>query len=159
MTRCELIDYSGRFESLIKLCGYSAVSMGDLSEIKEIISYIQLPSYQVQEGDNFFIFIIDNRVEGIKGFLAIWQNREMACLNIGNGNVWGKWEKQHNLLLTDEYEIGEEADGTEVAGRVVYNSHGIGGIYSQGRFYTILAEDRIEEVCMTSANNRLEQAI
>ena len=99
MTICELVDFSNRSQSLIKLCEYPTVTLTDLAEIKDIISYIQLPLYQVQEGDNLSIHIVDNRIDGIKGFMAIWHNKGIACINTGMITEWGKWDDENKLIL------------------------------------------------------------
>jgi hypothetical protein len=135
MLRCELEDSPKSSESLIKLCDYSNVNATDMTEIREIISYLQLPSYQVQEGDYLSIYIVDNRAECVKGYLAVWHNRGIACINTDRLKLWGDWEESNKLVLSEFLEEGENRDGTVISGRRAYNTDGVKGIYSQGRFF------------------------
>ena len=137
MTRYVLTDFSDRSESLIKLCEYPTVTTTNLSEIKEIISYLRIPLYQVQEGDNLIIYIVDNRIEEIRGFIAVWRNKDIACINIGEMTIWGMWDETDKVLVTDEFEAGEDGEGNCVMGRRAFNAHGLSGIYSRGLFYRL----------------------
>ena len=160
MSTYELADYSDRSESLIKLCEYPQVTLDNIVEIKEIISYIQLPLYQVQEGDNLTIYIIDNRVDEIKGFLAIWRNKGVACLNTGSKTVWGNWEEAEKTFMTEDFEAGLDVKGDPITGRIAYNAHGIRGIYTQGSFYRLHGSDsNLHLIPPESPVNQIEQAI
>ena len=144
MPSCDYADFSVREDSLIKLCEYPEVSLSDMDEIKEIVSYLPLPLSQVKEGDELTISIIDNRIEGVKGFLSIWHNRGIACINTGADTVWGKWNEDERVLLTGESEIADENASSAIIGEIAYNSHGIRGIYSQGIFFRLV--DRLTEM-------------
>ncbi len=141
MKACKMIDFSERSDSLIKLCKYPAVSIDDLAEIGEIAAYIQLPLERVREGDNLAIYIIDNRIDEIKGFLAIWHDQGSGCIDMGDDTAWGKWDDADKILLTEDFETAEERDGSMIRGRIAYNGHGIRGIYAQGKFYRLI-DDR-----------------
>lgn len=134
MWKCELVDYSGRSESLIKLYDCAAVTADDLASIKEILPE---HSTHVYEGDVLTIYIVDNRTEGIKGLLSIWHRKENARLNMGDGNIWGDWEVDAKLLVTEDFAVAEDKNGMAVMGRIAYNNHGIRGLYSRGSFFTL----------------------
>jgi hypothetical protein len=138
MLKCELTDLSDRSESLIKLCEYTDVTVIDIPEIEEIFSYLQLPLYQVREGDYLSIYIVDNRMKSVKGYLAIWHNKGIACINTDAINLWGEWEENNMLVLSGILEAGEYIDGGTIMGRRAYNTDGAGGIYSQGRFFKFI---------------------
>jgi hypothetical protein len=134
MVECELVDYSARPESLIMLFEKPAVTVDDLAAIKDI-----LPCQwaQVRAGDDLSIYIVDNRTEGVKGLLTVWHGKEKACIDTGDGNVWGDWKEDAKLIVTEEYEEAKDVAGMEVMGRIAYNAHGVRGIYSQRRFFTL----------------------
>jgi hypothetical protein len=134
MMMCELVDYSERPESLIMLYECPAVTVGDIAAIND---FLPDQSAQIREGDDLTIYIVDNRTEGVKWLLTIWHNKGKACIDTGDGNVWGDWEEAAKLIVTEEYEEAEDDDGMEVMGRIAYNSHGMRGIYSQRRFFTL----------------------
>ena len=134
MEVCELVDYSERPESLIKLCEYPSVTAEDLAAIKDILPD-QLA--KVCKEDYLTIYIVDNRTDGIKGLLMIWHRKGKACFDTGDGNVWGDWEEGAKLVVTEEFEGAKDHDGMEVMGRIAYNTHGMRGIYSQRRFFTL----------------------
>jgi len=160
MTRYELADFPEREESLIKLCEYPTVTTTNLSEIKEIISYLRLPHYQVQEGDNLIIYIVDNRFEEIRGFIAIWRNKDIACINTGDRTVWGMWDETAKVLVTDEFEAGEDGEGNRVMGRRAFNAHGLSGIYSLGLFYRLLYDaEEVKHVAEMPPAVHLEQLL
>ena len=134
MVECELIDYSERPESLIMLFKYPAVTVNDIAAIKDI-----LPDQwaQVRAGDDLSIYVVDNRTEGVKGLLTVWHGKEKACIDMGDGNVWGDWQEDAKLIVTEEYEEAKDDDGMDIMGRIAYNSHGMRGIYSRRRFFTL----------------------
>ena len=138
MLKCDMADLSDRSENLIKLCEYTNVTVIDIPEIEEIISYLQLPLYQVQEGDNLSVYIVDNRLKLIKGYLAIWHNKGIACINIDSLQLWGEWEENNMLVLSEILEVGEYVEGGVITGRKAYNTDGARGIYSQGRFFKFI---------------------
>jgi len=144
MLKYQLTGFTTGQQSLIKLCEYSNVTFADITEIGDIISYLQLPLYQVQPGDSITIFIVDNRLEKTKGFLAIWHNKGVACISTDSIRLWGEWEEKHHLVLSEELEVGEEMDGAVIMGRVAYNTDGVRGIYSQGKFFRQL--DYLQEL-------------
>ena len=101
---------------------------------------------QVEEGDELVLSIVDNRVEGGKGLLTVWPGKGMACIDMGDGATWGEWNAEHGLILTEEFGEESDHDGETVMGRIAWNTHGIRGILSGGRFYTLYETDSEEAV-------------
>ena len=135
MKSCELVDYSHRTESLITLYEYLHVTPADIAEVRDIIPD-QMD--QVEGGDALAIYIIDNRIEGVRGLLTVWPGKGMASIDMGNGTIWGEWEEGHNLVVTEEFDEEKDEEGVAVMGRIAYNTHGMRGIFSRGDFYTLL---------------------
>lgn len=142
MKICDMIDYSGRPSSLIELYRFPAVTLEEICEIRDVIPDQMT---EVEEGDDLILYIVDNRVEGVKGLITIWPGKEMACIDMGAGPLWGDWRSDEQLVLTEEFDEVKDADGMPVMGRVAYNTHGLRGIYSQGIFYTLFSEEVEEE--------------
>lgn len=138
MAYCELVDYSDRTGSLIKLYEYPAVTLADIAEVRDVIPDLM---DQVDEGDELVVYIVDNRTEGFKGLLTIWNRKGMACIDLGEGAVWGDWEMEPSLVVTEEFEEAEDDRGMAVAGRIAFNTHGVRGIYSHGEFFTLFDAD------------------
>jgi hypothetical protein len=134
MGACEFVDYSERPESLITLYEFRHITPADIPEVRDIIPG-QMD--QVDEGDALIVSIIDNRIEGVKGLLTVWPGKRIACIDAGNGIIWGEWEEDHNLVMTEEFEEEKDDDGQPVMGRIAYNTHGMRGIFSRGSFYTL----------------------
>jgi len=142
MRECEQVDYSGRNDSLIVLYKCPSVTAEDLSSIKEV-----LPDHSshVYEGDVLTIYIVDNRTEGIEGLLSIWHRKEKARFNTGGRTIWGDWNEEAGLLVTEDFAEAGDMAGAAITGRIAYNSHGIRGIYSEGRFFTLTDHDLLQQ--------------
>lgn len=143
MTICKLVDYSERALRPIELFKYDSVIRDNIAELKEVLPADQLE--KMEEGDSLSIYIIDNHIESFKALLTIWHNKGVACIDTGIGSIWGEWKQEAELLLTFEFEEGKDDKGVAVMGRIAYNIHGIKGIYSQGKFYTVLDEEEKDE--------------
>jgi len=139
MVFCENIDYAGRDASMIELYRYPAVTRDEIATLREVLSPVQL--VQVTEGDSLHAYIVDNRIEGVVGLLTIWDNRPIACLDTGFGAVWGAWDRDRQVLVTDDAMEAEGDGGAVIRGKTAYNSHGVKGIFSGGIFHTISADD------------------
>jgi len=136
MTYCDFIDYADRDESLVPVLDFQTVTLGNIERVKKIVPIGQRE--QVEEGDDIAVYDIDNSIEGIKGKLTIWYNKEMACLDIGNCCIWGHWNENDELVMTEEYAEAKDPVGVTVSGQLSYNTHGIRGIFDDGSFYTII---------------------
>ena len=139
-----MVDYSDRHGSLITLYEYRNVTPADIVEVRDVIPD-QMD--QVEEGDALVVSIIDNRIEGVKGLLTVWPGKEMACIDTGNGPIRGVWEEDHNLVVTEEFEEEKDDDGLAVMGRIAYNIHGMRGIFSRERFFTLYDTDTAAPKC------------
>jgi hypothetical protein len=138
MTCCDFIDYSDRDESLVPVLDYQSVTLSNIEKVKQIVPIDQ--QEQVEEGDDIAVYDIDNTIEGIKGKLTIWYNKDVACIDINDFSIWGYWDENDELVLTEEYVEAKDAVGVSINGQLAYNTHGVRGIYRDGNFYTIISE-------------------
>ena len=138
MNRCELLDYSDRDECLQPVVESLNVTQRSKEFLQMFVSQDKLE--KMEEGDEIAIYRLNNPVEGISGELLILYSKAIACINTGNGNVWGDWDEDNELLLTEEFEEAKDEEGVAVMGRVAYNTQGIRGIYSRGECYTLFNE-------------------
>jgi hypothetical protein len=138
MARCELLDYSDRDDSMLSLVEYHQVTRGSLETLREYVLPDQMA--QIEEGDEIEIYRIENCVDGISATLIIWYNKEMACIDTGSGSVWGDWDEDAELVVTEEYGEAEDAEGIPIAGRLAYNTHGVRGIRAREAFHTLIRE-------------------
>jgi hypothetical protein len=136
MTYCDFIDYSDRDDSLVPVLDFQTVTLSNIERVKQTVPIDQ--QEQVEEGDDIAVYDIDNTIEGIKGKLTIWYNKEMACMDINNYSIWGHWDENDELIMTEEYAEAKDPVGMTVTGQLAYNIHGVRGIYSGGNFYTII---------------------
>lgn len=144
MGGCKFVDYSARPESLITLYEYREVTPSDIAEMKDVIPD-QMD--QVEEGDAVAVYIVDNRIEKVKGLLTVWPSKNMASIDMGDGIVWGEWEEKRGLVVTEEFGEEQDEDGQAVMGRMAYNTHGMLGIFSHGEFYTLHDMDKMVPEC------------
>jgi len=138
MTCCDFIDYSDRDESLVPVLHCKTIMMNNIEKVKQIVPIEQ--QGQIEEGDDIGVYDINNTIEGIKGKLTIWFNKEMACIDINDHSTWGCWDEIEEMVLTEEYAEAKDTDGITVKGQLAYNTHGVRGIYGDGNFYTILSD-------------------
>jgi hypothetical protein len=59
----------------------------------------------------------------------------MAAIETPQGSIWGDWDEEEELLLTEDFEEAQTVDGSPVNGRIAYSLLGHRGIYSSGNFY------------------------
>ena len=139
MDFCRFVDYSDRPGCLVELYNFGCITNANLKDAKSVI-----PSghfWQVELGDHIVSYIIDNRIEGIQGMLTIWHNKGVACLDKGEGKIWGDWLDDEKLLLTYEFEEVQDLYRVASIGRITYNTHGIRGKFEAGKFYTLYCYD------------------
>ena len=137
MNCCELIDYSDRDESLFPVLDYQTVTLSNIEGVKQVVPIEQ--HGQIEEGDDIAVYYIVNTIEGINCKLTIWYNKEMACIDINNRSIWGSWDENEELVLTEEYAEAKDFAGNTIKGLFAYNTHGVKGIYGDGNFYTIMS--------------------
>jgi len=141
MECCRFVDYSGRPDSLVELYDYRCVTRDILEDVKYVVPQDRFR--QVEVGDSITVYIVDNRREGIQGMLTIWHNKEIACLDKGEGKIWGEWDAENKLVLTDEFDEVNDECGMARIGRIAYNTFGIQGKYTGGKFYTLFRGESI----------------
>ena len=101
--------------------------------IKETVPADQLS--QVEGGDDISVYAVDGPSVDRSRRMTIWYNKEMAAIETPQGSIWGDWDEEEELLLTEDFEEAQTADGVPVNGRIAYNLIGLRGIYSSGNFY------------------------
>jgi hypothetical protein len=136
MTYCDIIDYSTRDDTTIRLITSEAVTRYTIDHLKQAVPPGQ--DKYVFEGDRMAVYHLDNPEGGIRGTLVIWLNKGKACINTDTGHIWGDWQDDQKLLLTEDYDEAPDPDGKSVMGRRAYNIFGMRGIYAQKTFYTVL---------------------
>jgi hypothetical protein len=135
MERCLFVDYSDRQDCLIELYKFDPVDRDNLHQATSVIPTGAF--WSVVLGDRIDSSIIDNRVEGIQGMLTLWHNKGVACLDKGEGMIWGDWHHDQKLLLTYEFKVVQDLRGMPGICRIAYNSHGVRGAFETGKFYTL----------------------
>jgi hypothetical protein len=143
MERCRFVDYSDRPDCLVELHDYRCVTLDNIGDASYAVAQDRFS--QVEVGDHISVYLIDNRIEGIQGVLTIWHNREIACLDRGEGKVWGDWLEDLKLVMTDDFEEVEDEDGMARIGRIAYNTHGMRGKYGGGKFYTLFRGEALAD--------------
>jgi len=136
MQRCDWIDYSHREQWLTQLFDAKHLVHDDLSRLKDLVPSDQLD--RLEPGDDFSLYLIDNREEGNQALFSLWSDIGMAAMNFGDVTVWGHFDVTNELLLTEEFAVAIDSFGNCVKGTVAYNLHGIRGIFATGSFYTLI---------------------
>ena len=135
MDCCRFVDYSERTDCLIELYNFDCVTHDNIRDAKSVVPSDNF--LHVEVGDRIVSYIIDNRIEGIQAALTIWHNKSVACLDKGEGLIWGEWLKDEKLVLTYEFAEVKDACGMIRVARIAYNIHGLRGNCESGRFYTL----------------------
>jgi len=73
------------------LLDFQSVTLSNIESVKKTFPVDQKD--QVEEENDIAVYEINNTIEGIKGKLTVWYNKEMACLDIRNDA----------LVMTEEY--------------------------------------------------------
>jgi len=128
--RVDLSEYRGEPEAIID---YVSVSLHNARMVRESVPADQLS--QIEGGDDISVYAVDGSSAGRSRRMTIWYNKEMAAIETPEGSVWGDWDEDEELLLTEEFEEARAVDGSPVNGRIAYNLLGRRGIYSSGGFY------------------------
>lgn len=133
MLTCIRVDLSEYQEEPEALIDYVSVSLQTAKMIKETVPADQLS--QIEGGDDISVYAVDGSSVDRSRRLTIWYNKEMAAIETPGGSIWGDWDEDEELLLTEEFEEARTVDGSPVNGRIAYNLLGLRGIYSAGDFY------------------------
>jgi len=139
MESCRLVDYSDRPECLIELHNFDCVTHETLRDARSAIVTGHFGPVEV--GDRIVSFIVDNRTEGVQGLLTVWRNKGVACLDKGEGKIWGDWQEDEKLVLTYDFQEVKGLRGTPAIARIAYNVHGMRGVWEGGKFYTLFLHD------------------
>lgn len=133
MLTCIRVDLSEYREEPEAIIDYVSVSLHNARRVKESVPADQLN--QIESGDDISVYAVGGSATGRSRRITIWYNKEMAAIETPEGSIWGDWDEEEELLLTEEFEEAKAADGSPVNGRIAYNLHGLRGIYSSGNFY------------------------
>ncbi|MGD0584552.1 MAG: hypothetical protein ABSA86_02095 [Oryzomonas sp.] len=128
--RVDLSEYQEEPEALIE---YVSVSLQNAKMIRETVPADQLG--QIEGGDDISVYAVDGPSVNSSRRMTIWYNKEMAAIESPKGSIWGDWDEEEELLLTEEFEEAQTVDGSPVHGRIAYNLLGLRGIYSSGNFF------------------------
>jgi len=139
MDFCRLVDYSDRPDGLVELHNFDCVTRETLREARSII--VSGHFGPVEVGDRIEAFIVDNRTDGVQAVLTVWHTKGVACLDKGEGRIWGDWQRDARLVLTYEFQEVKDVRGTPGIARIAYNVHGMRGTWEGGKFYTLFLDD------------------
>ena len=128
--RMDLSEYQEEPEALID---YVSVSLQNARKVKESVPADQLS--QIESGDDISVYAVDGPSADRSRRMTIWYNKEMAAIETPEGSIWGDWDEEGELLLTEEFAEAQTVDGSPVNGRIAYNLLGLRGVYSSGDFY------------------------
>ena len=134
----QLIDYSCVKECPEAVLEFATVSMHNILSIRKAVPDDQRDF--VEEGDEMAVYAVKHSDPACKRRLTIWFNKEIAAIETSEGSVWGDWDEDEELLLTEEFEKAQDVDDSIIMGRRAYNLYGISGIYASGRFYSLVDE-------------------
>jgi len=101
--------------------------------VKETVPADQLS--QIEGGDEISVYALEGPSADRSRRMTIWYNKEMAAIETPEGSIWGDWDEDEELLLTEEFGVAQAVDGSSVNGRIAYNLLGLRGLYSSGHFY------------------------
>ena len=133
MPTCIRLDSSEYQEEPQALIEYLSVSPQNAGMVKDAVPADQLS--QVEGGDEISVYAVDGPPVDCSRRMTIWYNKEMAAIETPQGSIWGDWDEEEELLLTEDFEEAQTADGAPVNGRIAYNLLGLRGLYSSGNFY------------------------
>lgn len=133
MPTCIRMDHSEYQEEPQALIEYVSVSLQNAKMVKETVPADQLG--QIEGGDDISVYAVDGPSVDRSRRMTIWYNKEMAAIETPKGSIWGDWDEEEELLLTEDFEEAHTVEGSPVNGRIAYNLRGLRGIYSSGNFY------------------------
>ena len=133
MLTCIPIDLSEYQNEPVEIIEYVSVTLQKAKMVMESVPADQMS--QIEAGDEISVYAIDGPASNGTKRLTIWYNKEMAAIETSEGSIWGDWDENEELLLTEEVVEAHDLDGSSVNGRIAYNLLGLRGIYSSGNFY------------------------
>jgi len=138
MKEYQFIDYSCIEEEPETCLDYTIVTFNNIARVKKAVPPDQRD--HVREDDEIAVYSVKGSDDENKRRLTIWFNREIAAIETPSGSIWGDWDEEEELMLTEDFETAQDSEGSTLLGRVSYNIYGICGIYVSGRFYTPVEE-------------------
>ena len=135
MQQCYWIDYSHREQWLTQLFESEKLASDDISRLKKLVPNDHLE--RLEPGDDFSLYLIENMEDNNQALFSFWTDIGLAGMNFGGSTIWGHFDTNNELLLTEEFAHALNSSGNSVKGTVAYNLHGIRGIFANGTFYTL----------------------
>lgn len=132
----QLIDYSCIEEEPEMVLDFSIVTQDNVARVKKAVPHDQRDHVKVN--DELAVHSVKESDGDGKRRLTVWFNKEIAALETSDGSIWGDWDDDEELLLTEKIETAQEIEGSTIIGRRAYNIYGICGIYASGRFYSLV---------------------
>lgn len=86
-------------------------------------------------GDMISVIYFSRFECGARGTITIWNGTRKGAISLEGGSIWGEWDEERHLLVTDMHEETWSAYGVAISGKVSYNIEGMKGIFSSGTFY------------------------
>jgi len=137
------IDYSCIEEDPEMVLDFAIVSLNNIARVKKSVPHDQRD--HVKEDDELAVYAVKEAYGDGKRRLTVWFNKETAAIETSDGSIWGDWDDDEELLLTGKIETAQDIEGSTIIGRRAYNIYGICGIYSLGRFYSLLDSESESE--------------
>jgi hypothetical protein len=137
MSPYQLIDYSCIEESPEMVLDFAIVTLNNIGRVKKAVPHDQRD--HVEKNDELAVYAVKESGGDGKRRLTVWFNKEIAAIETSDGSIWGDWDDDEELLLTEEIETAQDIEESTIIGRRAYNIYGICGIYALGRFYSLVA--------------------
>jgi hypothetical protein len=115
---------------------YLSVTLQNASLVRDSVPSDQIS--QIEAGDEISVYAVAGSATDGPKRLTIWYNKEVAAIETAEGSIWGDWDEDEELLLTEEFEESQDVDDASVSGRIAYNLSGLRGIFSSGGFYPFI---------------------
>jgi hypothetical protein len=133
MHTCKRIEHLEHIGVPKPIIYYVSITPKNAIMVKDAVPHDQLRHIDV--GDEMSVYAVIGSVENVPRRLTIWYNKEVAAIETSEGSIWGDWDEDVGLLLTEEFEQAE--DEYSIGGRIAHNLLGHRGIYSSGNFYLL----------------------
>lgn len=141
MRTCKCVDLSVYLDAPKPIIYYVTVNPRNSMMVKDAVPRDQVRHIEV--GDEMSVYAVNSSVASSPLRFTIWYNKEMAAIETSEGSIWGDWDEEEKLLLTEVFEQAEDIYGYPVGGKIAHTLIGHSGIYSSGKFY-LLAESTSE---------------
>ena len=136
MLACKRIDLTECQDEPQTIIDYLSVTLQNASMVRDSVPSDQIS--QIEAGDEISVYSVVGSAAGGPKRLTIWYNKEAAAIETAEGSIWGDWDEDEELLLTEDFEESQDVDGASVSGRIAYNLYGFRGIYSSDGFYPFI---------------------